>query len=153
MNVGGSGPSGRGRYAAPPLAEINIVPLVDVVLVVLIIFMVTMSFKKPQKPDGKSEPVFSLPITLPAASASKAGTSRSSTLACGVDKNGQRFVGNQPVTTEVLLLKVREAAKDPQAAVRIDADRDAPFQNVVELVEACQLEGIRNVQLHTSNPH
>jgi biopolymer transport protein ExbD len=142
----------EGRYAAPPLAEINIVPLVDVTLVILIIFMVTMTFKKPDKPEGK-DPVFALPITLPASNAAKEGGASGATLALGVDRFGHRYVGNQPATTEVLLLKVREAAKTPDASVRIDADRAAPFQSVVELVEACQIEGMRNVQLHTSNPH
>jgi len=36
-----SGRSGRGRRVATSLAEINVVPLVDVMLVLLIIFMVT----------------------------------------------------------------------------------------------------------------
>lgn len=34
---------GRGRWRSAPLAEMNVVPLVDVVLVLLIIFMVTAS--------------------------------------------------------------------------------------------------------------
>src|ERR1700730_664878 len=38
---GGSGRLGRGRRVASSLAEINVVPLVDVMLVLLIIFMVT----------------------------------------------------------------------------------------------------------------
>ena len=37
----GSGRVGRGRRVATSLAEINVVPLVDVMLVLLIIFMVT----------------------------------------------------------------------------------------------------------------
>ena len=37
----GSGRAGRGRRVATSLAEINVVPLVDVMLVLLIIFMVT----------------------------------------------------------------------------------------------------------------
>ncbi len=37
----GSGRGGRGRRVSSSLAEINVVPLVDVMLVLLIIFMVT----------------------------------------------------------------------------------------------------------------
>src|ERR1700736_4129804 len=33
--------AGRGRRVAPSLAEINVVPLVDVMLVLLVIFMIT----------------------------------------------------------------------------------------------------------------
>src|SRR5256885_14581994 len=36
-----TGRSGRGRRVASSLAEINVVPLVDVMLVLLIIFMIT----------------------------------------------------------------------------------------------------------------
>ena len=38
---GSSGRLGRGRRVASSLAEINVVPLVDVMLVLLIIFMIT----------------------------------------------------------------------------------------------------------------
>jgi biopolymer transport protein TolR len=38
---GGGGRRGRSRHVATSLAEINVVPLVDVMLVLLIIFMVT----------------------------------------------------------------------------------------------------------------
>jgi biopolymer transport protein ExbD len=37
------GRMGRGRWSSAPLAEMNVVPLVDVVLVLLIIFMITAS--------------------------------------------------------------------------------------------------------------
>src|SRR5262245_12251166 len=37
----GGGRSGRGRRVSTTLAEINIIPLVDVMLVLLIIFMIT----------------------------------------------------------------------------------------------------------------
>jgi len=41
MPSGGGGGRGRGRRVNTSLAEINIIPLVDVMLVLLIIFMVT----------------------------------------------------------------------------------------------------------------
>src|ERR1700684_1286564 len=40
-SASGSGRSGRGRRVATSLAEINVVPLADVMLVLLIIFMIT----------------------------------------------------------------------------------------------------------------
>ena len=148
MNVGK--PSGRGRYSAPPLAEINIVPLVDVILVVLIIFMVTMTFDK-AKPDKKGDPVFKLPIVLPKSSAATDKPDTAPTLVLGVDKSGQKYVGDQPASTETLRAKVREAAKNPETRIRIDADREAKYLDIIELIELCQLEGLRNVGLHTAN--
>jgi biopolymer transport protein ExbD len=160
MNVGGGGgPSSRGagpgRYVAPPLAELNIIPLVDVVLVVLIIFMVTMSFDKKQNPAPPSDPVFVLPVQLPRSAAATDAPTQEETMVVGVDRDGRRYVGTDPVTTEVLRERLRglsdRAAKGTAVRVRIDADRDARYQDVVELIELCQFEGLRNVALHTSN--
>ena len=146
MNVGK--PSGSGRYAAPPLAEINIVPLVDVTLVILIIFMVTMTFDKPQKPG---DPVFKLPIILPSSSVATDRADDAPTLVLGVDKYGQKYVGAQPASTEALREKVRQAATNPRTHIRIDADRESKYLDIVELIELCQLEGLQNVGLHTAN--
>ena len=55
---GGGGRRGRGSFVATSLAEINVVPLVDVMLVLLIIFMVTA----PMMQQG-------LEVNLPQASA------------------------------------------------------------------------------------
>ena len=148
MRVGET-PGGR-RFAAPPLAEINIVPLVDVTLVILIIFMVTMTFDK-AKPEKKGDPVFKLPIVLPHANAATDKADTSPTLVLGVDKFGQKYVGAKPASTEALREKVREAAKNPETHIRIDADRESKYLDIVELIELCQLEGLRNVGLHTSN--
>jgi biopolymer transport protein ExbD len=41
MAIGVGGNTGRRSRGAPPLAEINVTPFVDVVLVLLIIFMIT----------------------------------------------------------------------------------------------------------------
>lgn len=151
MRVGGNPSSNRGRYAAPPLAEINIIPLVDVTLVILIIFMVTMSFDRGKYNDPPGDPVFRLPITLPYSNAATDKGEEGRVLVLGVDRSGQKYVGESLATTEVVLQRVREAAKDPTSRVRIDADRDARYIDVIELVEMCQFEGLRNVGLRTAN--
>ncbi len=144
---GGGGGKFR-RYAAAPLAEINIIPLVDVTLVILIIFMVTMSFKKKTEPR---DPVFQMPIVLPHANAATDKPLPGELLVIGVDKSGKKYVGGQAATTETMLQRVRDAAKKPGIRVRIDADRDARYRDVIELVEMCQFEGITNVALRTAN--
>ncbi len=148
MKVGGS--SSHGRHSAPPLAEINIVPLVDVTLVILIIFMVTMTFDK-AKPEKPRDPVFKLPIVLPQSNVATDKADDAPTLVLGVDKFGQKYVGTQPASTEALREKVREAAKNPLTHIRIDADRESKYLDIIELIELCQLEGLRNVGLHTAN--
>jgi len=139
------------RFAAPPMAEINVIPLVDITLVILIIFMVTTSFEK-KKPTPPSEPPLVLPVELPYAAAAVEQPDAEETLVLGVDRNGRKYIGADPVTTEVFQQRLKEAAaKNPQRRIRIDADREARYLDVVEVIELCEFEGLRNVGLHATN--
>ena len=140
---------GRRRFGPPPMAELNIIPLVDVTLVILIIFMVTTSFEKPGK--QKTEPPLVLPIELPLAAAAIESPDNDKPLTLGVDAAGQKYVGAQLVTTEGFHSAVREAAKNPKVRVQLDADRGTRFEDIVEVVNLCQIEGINRVALHTRN--
>src|ERR1700730_13630345 len=71
---GGSGRLGRGRRVASSLAEINVVPLVDVMLVLLIIFMVTapliqrsIEIRLPQARRATPQTVERVELTIPEA--------------------------------------------------------------------------------------
>jgi biopolymer transport protein ExbD len=148
MKVAGKGHRRRG--SAAPMAEINIIPLVDVVLVLLIIFMTTTSFVKDQDQKEKTgeQTVPQLPLQLPQSGAAVDSPVADDTLVLGIDKEGKKFVASVAVTTEMLHQRVREAAlKNPEGRVRIDADRDTRFQDIVEVIELCQFEGMRNVGL------
>ena len=153
MKVAGLGQGGHRRGAAP-MAEINIIPLVDITLVLLIIFMATTAFVKDQKQQEKNEETLpqlplQLPLQLPQSDAAVDAPVADDTLVLSIDKEGRKFVDNAPVTTESLHQRVREAAlKNPNGRVRIDADRDTRFQDIVEVIELAQFEGMRNVGLH-----
>ena len=77
---GGGGRRGRGAHVASSLAEINVVPLVDVMLVLLIIFMVTapmmqqgLEVNLPQAAQAnpvEAQPVY---VTVPADFATRRG--------------------------------------------------------------------------------
>ena len=134
-----------------PMSEINMIPLVDVTLVLLIIFMVTTAFVKDQQ-TGKAPK--ELPVTLPYSAAASVNTSQPEHLVIGVDRSGQRYVGTSAVTTDALIAAVKAAAtKDPSQHVRIDADQDTRFSNVVELMELCEFEGLHNIGVHTRDQH
>jgi biopolymer transport protein ExbD len=138
--------SSRSARMVPPMAEINVIPLVDVTLVLLIIFMVTTAFvKAPGQPQGNAE----IPVTLPVSAVSAASVAGPADLVLGVDTDGQRYVGGQAVTADEMIEQVKTAAaQNPNRHVRIDADQNAPFQHVVELMEICEFEGLRNVGVH-----
>ncbi|MDR3706845.1 MAG: biopolymer transporter ExbD [Capsulimonadaceae bacterium] len=128
------------------MAEINVVPLVDVTLVLLIIFMVTTAFiTAPAKPQGNRE----IDVTLPAATFSAAAAPAPNILVLGIDAKGQRYVDGQPVTADQMIERVKTAAaQNVNRRVRIDGDQDTHFQKVVELLEICQFVGLRNVGVH-----
>jgi len=133
-----------------PLAEINVVPLVDVTLVLLIIFMVTTAFVKDQAKsvDAARE----LKLNLPYSAAAVSGGKASDVLIIAVDNQGRKYIGDEPVTTTELIARVKDsAAKNPNQSVRIDGDRNARYEDVVEVVELCQFEGLHQIGLHTAN--
>ncbi|CAN5701042.1 biopolymer transporter ExbD [soil metagenome] len=125
--------SGGGK----PMAEINVVPLVDVMLVLLIIFMVTaplMAHKtKVELPQANLD---ERPETAPPAPP----------ITISVTENGMIFMNDQPVTRELLesALSV-EAQKTPQPPVNIRGDRTTKYRVISDVVNIAQAQGMRKV--------
>src|SRR4029450_1933012 len=87
----GRGRRGRGAFAATSLAEINVVPLVDVMLVLLIIFMVTA----PMMQQG-------IEVNLPKTRQAKALDTQPVSVTVPADFNKRRvvFLGEKEVRIE-----------------------------------------------------
>ena len=108
----------------PPM--IIIVSLIDVLLVVLIFLMVTTTFK--QQP--------ALRLALPKANQPKNGATENSFIVT-IPKEGPIYLRNDPVTVEALQARLAEAVQaNPQATVAIRADTDAPWGQIVKVVQA-----------------
>ena len=134
-----SGRSGRGRRVATSLAEINVVPLVDVMLVLLIIFMVTA----PMLQRG-------IDVKLPVASRPKAveGARISVTIPLTYRQNQTIYIDDEPVKTSVLQERIRqkmEGRSDKQVYLR--GDRGVLYQELVEVIGRLQAAGVQNVGL------
>jgi biopolymer transport protein ExbD len=112
---------GRGRFrGSPALAEINIVPLVDVVLVLLIIFMLTahvMEFGL-EVEVPKVKPVKENVQDLPVVSISREGTS---------------YLNEKPVNINLLADQIHKRFHNA-SAVYVRADRRTPFDQVAQVV-------------------
>jgi biopolymer transport protein ExbD len=42
-----------------------------------------------------------------------------------------------------------QAADDPERRIRVDADAEAPFELVVEILDLCQFRGMGNIGIRT----
>src|SRR5581483_8857301 len=127
----------------PP--AIIIVALIDVLIVVLIFLMVTTTFKKRQPP--------ALKLALPESSqATKAGANEAPPLLVIVEENGNLRFGPEAVPVTVDRLKnelVAEAAKNPQLKLTLNADKKAPFGQIVKVMDAAKQAKIKFISAFT----
>ncbi len=119
-----------------PMSDINVTPLVDVMLVLLIVFMITM-------------PVLthSLQINLPVSSQQEQekkaeDKSKKEILRIGVNKNGEYALAaesDKTVGLDALKAKFAEVAADnPDQIIAISADKDAPYDFVLQVLQAAR---------------
>ena len=115
-----------------PIAEINIVPFVDIILVVLIIFMVTTPIM--MKP--------SINVNLP-----KAGSGDStapSELTVTIMSDGGLSLNGKATTPEGITAYSKElAVKRPDVQAIISADKDVPHGRVVSIIDAVKTGGVK----------
>jgi len=120
---------------AGTIAEINVIPLVDIILVVLIIFMVAAPLVMQPKID----------ISLPKASTAKDDKDKVP-LRVVLGKQGELFLNNNPITLEGLTAESQTiSAKNPEAAALLVADKAATLEMVTELVDAIKSGGVKKV--------
>src|SRR5262245_14428358 len=124
-----------GDLGRRPMAEINIVPLVDVVLVLLIIFMVTA----PLLQGG-------LDLKLPKASSTGLDTNEGVVLDVMVD--GTMRVATKNVTWDGLEAALAEAGAETKP-VMVRADARVPYGTVARVLGRVRHAGVTDVGLIT----
>ena len=130
-----------------PMAEINVVPYIDVTLVLLIIFMVTT----PLLQTG-------VEVDLPQAQAKTVSQDNTPPTVVSIDKGGQYFLslggGNdERVTAAELLIRVAAVLRyKPETKVLIRGDDAVNYGRVVEVMAALKKANVPSVGLMT-NPY
>ena len=121
-----------------------IVSLIDVLIVVLIFMMVATTFK--QQP--------ALKLALPEAKQSGTADETANHLIVTIARQEPHlYLGQQPVTLERLQRELEQASRQQgQISLSIRADTEAPFGQIVKVMDAAKSAGIRMVNAFTKNP-
>ncbi|MGE5469299.1 MAG: ExbD/TolR family protein [Bacteroidota bacterium] len=116
-----------------PLAEINMVPLIDVMLVLLIIFMVTAPLL-----------THAVKVDLPKA-ASAPNVSKPENVQLAIDAGSRLFWNGQAVDNAQFAEHLKTAAaQQPQPELQIRAERTTPYEKVAQVMsEAARLGLVR----------
>jgi len=143
-DVGGSGRHGRGRRVSSSLAEINVVPMVDVMLVLLIIFMVTA----PMIQRG-------IDVNLPVArrAATVEGERLFVTVPITYRTDGLVYIGQERVSAAALAGRLRErlqAVADKQ--VYLQGDGAVQLQDLMTIIDQLREAGVVQVGIVAKRP-
>lgn len=123
FSTGGSSFGGgrRGRFRGnTSLAEINIVPLVDVVLVLLIIFMLTAHVME-----------FGLEVEVPKVKQVREDVQDLPVI--NMDKEGTYYLNDKPVNIHEMAAIIRQRYKKAKA-VYLRADRRTPWDPIAQII-------------------
>ena len=127
--------------APPPVADINVTPMVDVMLVMLIIFMVIT----PMLSKGVSVELVKTqhPIAMQAAD-------KSDSIVCAVTRDGKTFLNTTATPPEDLPAKVKDLlANRLDKTVFVKADARARYERVVDVVDNLRAAGVDQLGLLT----
>jgi biopolymer transport protein TolR len=118
----------------PPMSDINVTPLVDVMLVLVVIFIITAPLL-----------ASSIRLDLPKAEGTQPGDApRFVTLV--VDQSGQLFLNDKPVAATQLAEQLAAAAKqNPETEIQLRADQGVPYGKVVEVMGLAHKAGLSRI--------
>ena len=135
---------GRGRRVSTSLAEINVVPLVDVMLVLLVIFMVTA----PMIQRG-------VDVNIPVST--RSGQIANERVFVSIPLTYRQshvvYLGEEPIRAEILQERIRqkmEGRSDKEVYLRGDAG--VQYQELMDVFDRLKAAGVEKVGLITKMP-
>ena len=138
MAFSGLGAGSGGAPHSAPMAEINMIPLVDVMLVLLIIFMITAPLIAHR-----------IKIDLPQASTVLL-EEKPDTLVIAIMADGRTFLNDVEVDRTAMLGRLSvEAQRKPQPELHLHVDRTLQFQKLATVMADAQNAGMVKVGIAT----
>ena len=114
-----------------PMAEINVVPLVDVMLVLLVVFIITAPLL-----------TNAVKIDLPRASSS-ANITKAEHIEFAIREDGSFFWNGEQIDVATMPTRfAAEAKKQPQPELHIHADRLAHYELVAQVMSGAAKAGV-----------
>ena len=127
--------------ADPPMSEINVTPLVDVMMVLLVIFIITAPLM-----------ASSLKLDLPKIENSQASSAPPRFVKLGIDAKGLVYFNEKSVTLDELKRALNVQAAKAMASgdgelpeVQLRADERVPYGRVVEVMGLAQQAGMNRI--------
>ncbi|MBL4585003.1 MAG: protein TolR [Pseudomonadales bacterium] len=134
----------RERKKRKPMAEINVVPYIDVMLVLMVVFMITA----PLLTEGVS-------VELPQLTAKPVKVDETEALVVSIKADGSYYVNlggsaEKPVQLAKIGTQVSKIIRaKPATQVLVRGDKMVPYGKVVELMALLQKSGVASVGLIT----
>lgn len=117
-----------------PMAEINVIPLVDIMLVLLVIFIITAPLL-----------THAVKIDLPKAT-SEPNLLKVDNVQLAIDGAGTVFWNGEPVDERALSERMQAASQLPmQPEIHIHADRDARYATIAEVMSEAARTGLTKI--------
>ncbi len=125
-------------------AEVSMSPLIDAVFLLLIFFLVATMLKQEDRDIDITPPQSNSAVKLPPDD---------DVVVVGINEEGELFWQGRPATANLLHQQMRElATSDRGQRIRLDADAEAPFERVAEVLDMCRFRGLENVGIRTYDP-
>jgi biopolymer transport protein ExbD len=122
------------KNSSAPVAEINMVPLIDVMLVLLVIFIITAPLL-----------TNAVKLELPKAS-SQVNEAKAEKIDFAIDASGTLFWNGEAVNrAEASKRFVAESKKQPQPEVHLRADQAVPYRFVAQTLADASKAGLSKV--------
>jgi biopolymer transport protein TolR len=138
-----AGRRARAMRVSTSLAEINVVPLVDVMLVLLVIFMVAAPMMQQgvnvQLPQSKQSSAISQPVTVSVPDSFR--------------RDRRVRIGSDVVTIEALPERIKQAlVGQSQQGVILAGDGTISYQDLMTVMGQLYAGGVRNIGMQSQPP-
>lgn len=131
----------RRKIPPPPVSDINVTPMVDVMLVLLIIFMVITPML--QKGVTVDKVKTKNPIAMKDADKEDA-------ILVSVTRAGDTYLGSTRMAPDQMPTKIKDMLTNkPEKVVYISADRRAKYERVVTVIDEIRNAGVEELGLIT----